>query len=102
MTADITVNELKQRLDAGEKLNIIDVREPHEYAAYNIGAKLIPLGELGVRSGELEDFRNQELIVHCRSGARSANAKLLLEDLGFSNVRNLLGGMMAWQDLNNE
>jgi rhodanese-related sulfurtransferase len=102
MSADITVNELKQRLDAGEKLNIIDVREPHEYAAYNIGAKLIPLGELAVRSGELEELKNQEIIVHCRSGARSANAKLLLEDLGFSNVRNLLGGMLAWQELNNE
>jgi rhodanese-related sulfurtransferase len=102
MSADITVNELKQRLDAGEKLNIIDVREPHEYAAYNIGAKLIPLGELAVRSGELEELKNQEIIVHCRSGARSANAKLLLEDMGFSNVRNLLGGMLAWQELNNE
>lgn len=102
MTPDITVNELKQRLDAGEKLNIIDVREPHEYAAYNIGAKLISLGELGNRAGELESLKNEELIVHCRSGARSANAKLLLEDLGFTNVRNLLGGMMAWQDLNND
>ncbi|MFN4082935.1 MAG: rhodanese-like domain-containing protein [Bacteroidia bacterium] len=100
MTTDITVNELKQRLDAGEKLNIIDVREPSEYQAYNIGAKLIPLGQLPNRLNEIESLKNEEIIVHCRSGARSANAKLFLEDEGFTNVRNLLGGMMAWQDLN--
>jgi len=96
---DITVNELKQRLDAGEKLNIIDVREQHEYDAFNIGAKLIPLGELPGRLNELNELKNEEIIVHCRSGARSNNAKQFLEDYGFSNVRNLLGGMLAWQDL---
>lgn len=100
MTNDITVYELKQRLDAGEKLNIIDVREPYEYEAFNIGAKLIPLGQLPSRLSEISHLKNEEIIVHCRSGARSANAKLFLEDEGFTNVRNLLGGILAWQDLN--
>lgn len=95
---DITVHELKERMDKGEKLNVIDVREVFEYEEFNIGAQLIPLGELPGRIGELEAYKNQELIVHCRSGARSGNAKMYLMDQGFDNVRNLLGGMLAWQD----
>lgn len=95
--ADITTEELKQRMDSGETLNVIDVREEHEYEEFNIGAKLIPLGELPSRLGELEHLKNEELIVHCRSGARSGNAKMFLEDAGFSNVRNLLGGMLDWR-----
>lgn len=95
--ADITTDELKERMDKGETLIVIDVREPHEYEEFNIGATLIPLGELPSRIGELEQYKNQEVIVHCRSGARSANAKMFLEDHGFSNVRNLMGGMLDWQ-----
>jgi rhodanese-related sulfurtransferase len=95
--ADITTDELKKRLDMGEKLNIFDVREPHEYEEFNIGATLIPLGELPSRLNELNAIKDQEIIVHCRSGARSGNAKLFLEDNGFTNVRNLIGGMLDWR-----
>lgn len=95
---DITVQELHARMQAGEKINLIDVRELHEYEEFNIGAMLIPLGELPSRYEELSAFKNDEIIVHCRSGARSGNAKMFLSDLGFENVRNLLGGMLAWKD----
>jgi rhodanese-related sulfurtransferase len=95
---DITVQELHARIQAGEKINLIDVREAHEYEEYNIGAQLIPLGDLPARYQELVDLKNEEIIVHCRSGARSGNAKLFLSDMGFENVRNLLGGMLAWRD----
>lgn len=94
---DITVQDLKARLDAGEKLNLIDVREPDEYAADNLGATLIPLGELAYRVDELEDLQNEEVIVHCRSGKRSAMAQQILEENGFTNVRNVLGGMLAYR-----
>lgn len=95
---DITVNELKERIDKGEKLHIIDVREPHEYEEFNIGAQLIPLATLPGKLDELSSLKNEEVIVHCRSGARSGNAKLFLLENGFTNVRNLLGGMLAWRD----
>ena len=95
---DITVQELKERMDKSENLIVIDVREPHEYEEYNIGARLIPLGTLPDHMDELSQYKNDEIIVHCRSGARSGNAKLFMMDHGFSNVRNLLGGMLAWRD----
>ena len=94
----ITVEELKHRLDAGEQLHIIDVREPHEYAEYNIGAKLIPLGQImGMQIEELEDLKNEELIIHCKSGSRSMQACMMLEQAGFTNVVNVTGGAMAWK-----
>lgn len=96
---NITVEELKTRIDSGERLNIIDVREPEEYAEYNIGAKLIPLGNiLSMQTDELEDYKDEELIVHCRSGKRSAQACLFLETMGYSNCKNLEGGILAWQE----
>lgn len=96
---EITVEELKQRLDNGEKLNIIDVREPEEYAEYNIGAKHIPLGQiLGMQLDELEDLKDEELIIHCKSGKRSMQACLVLEQVGFKNCVNVAGGAMAWQE----
>jgi rhodanese-related sulfurtransferase len=95
--ADITTKELKERMDAGEKLNLFDVREVHEYEVFNIGATLIPLGELPGRISELKHLENEEVIIHCRSGARSGQAKMFLEDAGFTNVRNVLGGMLDWQ-----
>jgi rhodanese-related sulfurtransferase len=95
--ADITVEELKQRLEAGEDLFIIDVREPHEYSEFNIGAFNIPLGTLPMRLWDFDEKQDEELIVHCRSGVRSASAKALLEQSGFKNVRNLIGGMLEWQ-----
>ena len=94
----ITVEELKSRIDAGEALNIIDVREPWEYTEYNIGAKLIPLGKIaGMQLEDLEDLKNDELIIHCKSGGRSGQACMILEQAGFTNVVNVAGGMVAWQ-----
>jgi rhodanese-related sulfurtransferase len=94
---NITVDELKSRLDAGEKLYIIDVREPAEYAEYNIGAKLIPLGKiLGMQLEELEDLQEEEIIIHCKAGGRSMQACMVLEQAGFKNVVNVTGGMIAW------
>ncbi len=97
---NISVQELKQRIDAGEKLHIIDVREPSEYAEYNIGAKLIPLGQIAnMQIDELEDLKDEELIIHCKMGGRSMQACMLLEQFGFKNVVNVTGGIMAWRDM---
>lgn len=95
----ITVEELKKRLDVGEKLNIVDVREPHEHAEFNIGGQLIPLGRVQTMDiDELEPFKDQELFVYCRSGNRSGQACLILETLGFKNTINVTGGMLAWRE----
>ena len=95
----ITAEELKQRLDAGEKVNIIDVREPHENAEFNIGGVLIPLGKIQtMQIDEIEDLKEKELIVYCRSGNRSGQACLFLDTLGFKNTKNLVGGMLGWQE----
>ncbi|GAA4403201.1 hypothetical protein GCM10023187_19060 [Nibrella viscosa] len=94
---DITVQELKDRLDQGEKVHLIDVREPNEYADDNLGGELIPLGELPYRMDELDGLQDEEIVVHCRSGARSARAQQILEENGFNNVRNLTGGILAYR-----
>ncbi len=94
---DITVQELKERMDKGEKLNIIDVRQPYEFEEFNIGAKLIPLDTLPEAMADMGSLKDKEVIVHCRSGARSATAKAYLSQNGFTKVRNLIGGMMEWQ-----
>lgn len=99
MNADITAEELKSRMQTGEALLILDVREPYEFDEFNIGAKLIPLGELRDRLSELESWMQSEVLVHCRSGARSAAAKAFLIQNGFENVRSVLGGMQAYQAL---
>ena len=94
----ISVQQLKNRLDSGEKINLVDVREPMENAEFNIGGKLIPLGKIqSMQVEEIEDLKNEELICYCRSGNRSGHACLFLESLGFTNVKNLTGGMLAWQ-----
>ena len=91
--ADITTTELRQRLQAGETPHLIDVREPWEYEEGRIPtAQNIPLGTLPTQLDELEDWKDQEVIVQCKSGARSSQAKAFLTQQGFSNVRNLLGG----------
>ena len=96
---NISVEELKSRMDAGEKLNIIDVREPYEYAEFNIGARLIPLGKIQtMQIDEIEDLKEEEVIIHCRSGQRSMVACMFLDTLGFKNTKNLEGGVMAWQE----
>ena len=95
---NITVEDLKSRLDAGEQLHIIDVREPAEYADYNIGGKLVPLGKIqGMQLEDLEDWKNEELIIHCKAGSRSMQACMILETAGFTNVVNVTGGTMAWK-----
>lgn len=99
MASDITVEELKSKMDAGENFVFIDVREPHEYAEFNLGAKLIPLGSLTNNLDDLMPFKDEEIVIHCRSGMRSGNAKTTLSQMGFSNVRNLLGGVLEWQRL---
>ncbi|MBX2905635.1 MAG: rhodanese-like domain-containing protein [Taibaiella sp.] len=96
----ISAQELKERMDSGEKLNIIDVREPSEYAEFNIGGKLIPLGKIaGMQFDEIEDMKEEELIIHCKAGSRSMQACLILEQVGFTNLVNLTGGVMAFQKL---
>ncbi|HAD34593.1 MAG TPA: NADH oxidase [Chitinophagaceae bacterium] len=96
----ITAEELKQRLNQGEQLHILDVREPHEYEETNMGAKLIPLGQIMAgQIDEIEDWRDQELIIHCRSGMRSMQACMMLESLGFKHTVNLAGGILAWNAL---
>ena len=96
---DITVSELKKRLDSGaQDFVFIDVREPYEYEEFNLGAKLIPLGTIvNAASTELADDKDAEIIIHCRSGARSGQAKMVLTNMGFPNVRNVEGGVLAWQ-----
>jgi len=96
---NITVEELKKRLDAGEKLNIVDVREPHENADFNIGGTLIPLGNiLSMQIDELEDLKDKEVICYCRSGNRSGQACMFLDAMGFKNTKNLVGGMLSWEE----
>lgn len=95
----ITVEDLKARVDAGEKLNVLDVREPSEYAEYNIGGKLLPLGQIqSMQVDVIEDWKDQEVIVHCRSGQRSVTAAAFMEMQGFRNVKNVLGGVLAWKE----
>lgn len=96
-TEEMTVRELKARMDAGTAPTIVDVREPAEFQICRIpGAKLIPLGQLADRIGELDP--SAELVLQCKSGARSARATALLRGRGFSKARNLAGGILAWID----
>jgi len=96
---NITVEEVKRRMDAGENLNIVDVREPYENAEFNIGGILHPLGYIqSMMVDELEPYKDEELILYCRSGNRSGQACMILETLGFTNTKNLVGGILAWQD----
>jgi rhodanese-related sulfurtransferase len=98
----ITVSELKERLAKGEKLNMIDVREPSENQEFNIGGELIPLGKIQrMEVDQLEELKNQEVICYCRSGNRSGQACQILDMLGFVNTKNLQGGMLAWKQLIN-
>src|SRR5438477_1112836 len=93
---EIQVEELKKRLDRGDDLFILDVREPHEYQICNINGHLIPLGDLPKRVSELDS--SKEIVAHCRSGVRSAKAVDFLRQAGFKKVHNLAGGILAWAD----
>jgi len=96
---DITAQELKAKMDNKEDFVLIDVREPMEYQMFNLNARLIPLGNLVQHFDELEEFKDAEIVIHCRSGQRSGTAKHLMERAGFTKVRNLLGGVLAWIDM---
>lgn len=96
---DINVQELKERLDKQDSsFFLIDVREPNEHEAFNIGGQLIPLGTLPDHLDALQANKDQEIVLYCRSGARSGRAKDFLVQAGFTKVRNLLGGMLDWVD----
>jgi rhodanese-related sulfurtransferase len=95
----ITAEEVKARLDAGEKLHIVDVREPYENAEFNIGGLLLPLGKVQtMQVDDIEDLKDEEVIIYCRSGNRSGQACLILETMGFKNTKNLVGGMLNWKE----
>jgi rhodanese-related sulfurtransferase len=94
----ITVEELKQRINKGENIHLLDVREPIENADFNIGGTLLPLGEIrNMQTEPIDDWKNDEVVVYCRSGNRSGQAAMIMEQMGFKNVKNLTGGMLAWQ-----
>ena len=93
---EISAQKLKERLDSGEKLNLLDVREEWEYQEFNIGAKNIPLSIFMTNLEELEDLKDEEVIVHCKMGARTMQAAAVLEQAGFKNVVVFKGGMDEW------
>ncbi len=93
---EITVEELKKRLDQRDEIKLLDVREPHEYQISNLGGKLIPLNDLPQRVHELDS--SDEIIVYCAGGIRSAKAVKFLKEVGFKKVKNLLGGINAWAE----
>ena len=96
---NITAEELKSRLDKGESVNLVDVREPNERAEFNIGGIHLPLGDIrAMQTDPIDELKDQEVIVYCRSGNRSGQAAMVLEPMGFSNIKNLQGGMLYWQE----
>lgn len=95
----ITPQALKERMDKAEKIYLLDVREDHEHAEFNIGGVHHKLGFIQTMNIDpIEDWKEEEVVVYCRSGVRSGQAALILETLGFQNVYNLSGGMLAWQE----
>lgn len=96
---NITVEELKAKIDSGEEVNLIDCREPHEYAESHIGGKLISLGKIQtMQVEEIEDLKDEEVIIYCRSGRRSMMACMVLDQMGFMDTYNVEGGILAWQE----
>ncbi len=95
---NITVQELKEKINKGEHINLVDVREPDERTAFNIGGIFLPLGKIQtMQTEEIDTLKNEEVIFYCRSGNRSGQACLILEAMGFTNVKNVVGGMNDWQ-----
>jgi len=93
----ITVQDLKAKLDANEELFVLDVREVDEFNQVNINARLIPLSKINqMEFDEIMDWKDKEVIVHCKAGMRSMQACMILEQAGFTNTANLTGGIMAW------
>ncbi len=95
---DISVQELKERIDQGDAPLMIDVREPHEWEMQHLdGVQKISLGTLPYKIQDIEEMRDQEVVMICRSGGRSGRATQFLAQQGFTKVRNLTGGMLAWK-----
>jgi len=95
----IDVSTLKKKMDGGEDLNLVDVSEVSEHDEFNIGGILLPLGN--IRVGEIdsiEHLKENEVYLYCRSGNRSGQAALILESMGFTNVTNVVGGMLSWKE----
>ena len=93
---EISVQELKEKIDKGEDFQLIDVREDFEYQVSNLGGELIPLGGILIETDKID--KDKEVIIMCRSGKRSAAAVMQLEAQGFTNLYNLYGGILAWQE----
>jgi rhodanese-related sulfurtransferase len=94
---EVNVTQLKKMMDQDDEFQLIDVREPHEYDICNLGGELIPMGEITSRADHLA--KDKQVIIYCRSGARSGQVCEYLEKkLGFNNVYNLKGGVLAWSD----
>ncbi len=94
----VSVEHLKERLDTGDRPFILDVREPHEYAIVNLGAPLIPVGQVGARLSEIPVGKDEEIFVHCKTGGRSQKAAMELRAAGFTKVKNVAGGITAWAE----
>ena len=96
---NISPEEVKERLDKGEKLHLVDVRQPEETAEYNIGGIALPVGDIqNMQTESIDDLKNEEVILYCRSGNRSGIAAMVLDQMGFSNTKNMVGGMLAWRE----
>jgi rhodanese-related sulfurtransferase len=94
-----TVEILKARLDAGENIHLVDVREDYERQEFNIGGIHHQLGLIQtMETDPMDDWKEEEIVIYCRSGKRSAHACMILETMGFTNVVNLEGGVLAWQE----
>jgi rhodanese-related sulfurtransferase len=91
---EITVQELKEKIDSGEDFQLIDVREDFEFETSNLGGQLIPLGGILIEADKVS--RDKPVVVMCRSGKRSAAAIMQLQQLGYTNLTNLQGGILAW------
>ena len=95
---NISVAEVKEKIAANAHINLLDVREPEERAAFNIGGTFIPVGQvMAMQTDQIDHWKNEEVICYCRSGKRSMQAGMMLETMGFTNVKNLKGGMLAWE-----
>ncbi|MEO8117667.1 MAG: rhodanese-like domain-containing protein [Bacteroidota bacterium] len=96
----ISATELKARLDAGEKLRLLDVRREDEYENFNLGGTLLPLEKIQVmETDDIDDWKEEEIILYCRTGNRSVIASQYLAQMGFTNLINLAGGIVGWQEL---
>lgn len=95
---NISAQELKEKIEGGENIHLLDVRQPEETAEFNIGGIALPLARIqSMQTEDIEHLKEEEVICYCRSGNRSMMAVMVLEQLGFSNVKNLRGGVEAWK-----